>query len=462
MTELTLHPPRVRSLGRSLLTLAALGAAVLVVAAPAIWNGFPLLYPDTGGYLTRPFEGTLELGRSALYGVFLAAGIPTFFWINIAVQAAIVVWLMTLTLRVAGLGDRPWLVLAITATLALVSGLAWYAAMLLPDIWLSAAVLALYLLGFHAVRLTILERTILVAVVAFAAASHMGTLGVTAALVVALTVLRLIPARLLARWPRPTLKLPALAIAAGIALALVSNFAIAGKFKFTPGGDSFMFGRLIQDGIVARYLEDRCPDPAIRLCAYRDKLPTMADDWLWAPGNLLSELGGWRAFAEEERRITLETVRMYPVMHVIEAAKTTGEQLLKTKTEVSLVPDWLAPTTGTFKDIVPQMTPTMFASRQYAAPFPQLIEAFNTVHVPIAAISVIGLLALLLLPLRLQIPPAVMALALTVCGAVLINAFICGTFSNPVDRYESRLIWLAPFALMIAGLTLRRRPAHTG
>ena len=42
--------------------------AVLMLL-PAIYNGFPFIYADTGGYVARPFEGTLELGRSALYGV---------------------------------------------------------------------------------------------------------------------------------------------------------------------------------------------------------------------------------------------------------------------------------------------------------------------------------------------------------------------------------------------------------
>ena len=29
------------------------------------------------------------------------------------------------------------------------------------------------------------------------------------------------------------------------------------------------------------------------------------------------------------------------------------------------------------------------------------------------------------------------------------NAAICGALSNPHDRYQSRLIWLAPFALAL-------------
>ena len=36
-------------------------ALPFVLLAPALWNGFPLIFPDTGGYLERPLLGTLEI-----------------------------------------------------------------------------------------------------------------------------------------------------------------------------------------------------------------------------------------------------------------------------------------------------------------------------------------------------------------------------------------------------------------
>jgi hypothetical protein len=34
--------------------------------------------------------------------------------------------------------------------------------------------------------------------------------------------------------------------------------------------------------------------------------------------------------------------------------------------------------------------------------------------------------------------------------ALVGNAIICGTFSNPHDRYQSRLIWLPVFVVLLA------------
>lgn len=117
---------------------ASIAAMALVLLVPALWNGFPLIYPDTGGYLERPLLGTLEMGRSALYGAFLLTGAPLHFWPNIAVQALIMAWLIFLVLRAHGLA-RPALALGIVIVLALTTSLPWFASQLMPDMLFPAA-----------------------------------------------------------------------------------------------------------------------------------------------------------------------------------------------------------------------------------------------------------------------------------------------------------------------------------
>ena len=46
------------------------------------------------------------------------------------------------------------------------------------------------------------------------------------------------------------------------------------------------------------------------------------------------------------------------------------------------------------------------------------------------------------------------AFAIVCLLALLANAFVCGTLSNPHDRYGARLIWLAVAAAVIAALRL--------
>jgi hypothetical protein len=71
------------------------------------------------------------------------------------------------------------------------------------------------------------------------------------------------------------------------------------------------------------------------------------------------------------------------------------------------------------------------------------------VHVTVGIVSLLGLLLLLQRALirRRWDEAALPGLVLT---ALIGNAIICGTFSNPHDRYQSRLIWLPTLVLALA------------
>ncbi|MBI2716802.1 MAG: hypothetical protein HYX37_20495 [Rhizobiales bacterium] len=445
--------PAVPGLRRRVL-LWSLASAGMVAAllAPALWNGFPLVFPDTGGYLSRPIEGTLGMGRSALYGLFLYAGIPTAFWVNVIAQAALTAWLIVLTMRALGLGGRPWLALGIVAMLTVCTSLPWFAGQLMPDILFPAAVLAIYLLAFQAAQLTWWERCGLAAVIVIAIPSHMAAAGLGVALIAALWPLARIARMAL---PKPRLLLAAGAVAAGVAFCPISNYAITGTFGFTPGGSSFLFGRLLEDGIVARYLDDRCPDPALRLCDYKVGLPDEADWWLWGDSPFHT-LGGWVDFAAEERAITIATLKRYPLMHAETAILATLRQFVAFQTETSITDN--EPTIATLADRTPQLFEQFMRARQQANPFD--VAPLNFLHVPAASLSIAGLALALIARRRFKVAPDLAALCLTILLALAANAAICGIFSHPVDRYQSRLVPLAPFALAL--LIARRHGAFSG
>src|SRR3984957_20868106 len=125
--------------------LGEAAVAILLLLAPAMWNGFPFLQYDTGGYLARWFEGYLVPSRSTVYGLFAVAGWPLHFWPEVFVQAAVAVWVIWLMLRVYGFADRPLALLGTVGALAAVPSLPWLAGILLTDIFAGTAVLALHL-----------------------------------------------------------------------------------------------------------------------------------------------------------------------------------------------------------------------------------------------------------------------------------------------------------------------------
>jgi hypothetical protein len=433
----------------SLTPLVLWAATVALLLIPALWNGVALVFADTGGYLLRPLEGTLELGRSALYGAFIAAGIALDFWPAVLAQAALTAWVILLALRTHGNGAGT--ALLIVLVLALATSLPWFVGQLMPDIFVPLAVLALYLLAFRRKQIRTVEIVGLTALVAFAIASHMAILATTLVMLLALASLRTMAPRLVGA--RMGIAAPAVAVGSGIVLALISNLAITGVLGFTPGGSSFLFGRLLKDGIVARYLAEKCPHPALRLCPYRHELPETGDDWLWQDRSPLQKLGGWEEFEPEAKRVIVDTLWRYPGAHVSTALRSTLEQLVTLDTGEGLHPydNWHVEFVLT--RYAPHALARYRASAQYRDQFD--FTMINRAHVPIALLAVAALPVLLIILRRRGRPVA--ALVLVVLIALIANAAICGIFSGPSFRYQSRLVPLAVLAVIIAALDLRRR-----
>src|ERR1700755_2150774 len=87
-------------IARTATRFAAAFAAMLILLTPALWNGFPFLQYDTGGYIARWYEGTLEISRSTVYGLFLDLLARPDFWPAVIVQVALTVWVLALAMRV--------------------------------------------------------------------------------------------------------------------------------------------------------------------------------------------------------------------------------------------------------------------------------------------------------------------------------------------------------------------------
>src|SRR3954467_3232180 len=109
-------------------------AIPLMLLAPALWNGYPLLQWDTGGYLARWYEGYLVPSRSTVFGLYLHFGEDSSFWVNLGIQALATLWILQLTLRVFGM-LRPLHLIGLGLVLALTTALPWLASMLLTDIF---------------------------------------------------------------------------------------------------------------------------------------------------------------------------------------------------------------------------------------------------------------------------------------------------------------------------------------
>ena len=415
----------------------------LFLMAPALWNGYPLLQWDTGGYLARWYEGYLVPSRSTVFGIYLHLGEASDFWINLGAQALATLWILQLCLRVLNLA-QPFRLLAISLLLILTTALPWLASLLLTDVFAGLSVLALFILVVHGARISALEKLLLFFFTAFSAATHSATLGVLFGLCLLGFLAKPVLRKRIA-WSG--LIQGSLTIVAGAAMLLAANFALSGQLAWTPGGGGIAFGRMLQDGIVARYLNEHCAQEKLKLCPYRDKLPPTADDFLWGGDSVFKTLGRFQGLGDEMSYIAMRSLAEYPALQAEAALKATLAQLGDVATGEGTI-NSVMHTYGIIERYIPAQKKPMWAAHQQHGDIN--FTAVNLIHVPVALASMLAVVGIFAYSLWRRRLDDLALLAATVSFALLGNALLCGVISGPHDRYGARLVWIATFTVLLA------------
>lgn len=434
-----------------------------ILLSVAIWNGFPLIFYDTGAYVLEGLGHVFLPERSSVYSLFLdfvAARLS--FWCVVVVQAAMTSFLIVQFARCEAPSLTAWSLALLMGTLVIFTGIGWYVGEVEPDCMTALVVLATYLLAFRRERLGRTRALLTFAIGGVAVASHPAHLALAAGLCIVLLFFRVLArARPLLGLPRPSL-FPLAVLGLGLSLVLAGNFELTHSLFVSRSGPVFVFSRLLQDGIVKRLLDERCPKAGYALCKYKDMLPTRADQWLWDPRSPFNKLNRFVGTATESERIVIDCLERYPLLNLESALRAGAVQFFRFKTGDQIEPqEWiLYPALHRF---VPGQMASYMQARQQQGRI--RFAALNALHVAAGALSliVLALFTASLLGAR-DWESAIWPVLLFV--ALIGNAFICGALSNPHDRYQSRLMWLPAFTLVLmvpAKLPLSlRKPIESG
>ena len=329
-----------------------------MLLAPALWNGYPLLQWDTGGYLARWYEGYLVPSRSTVFGIYLHFGEDSAFWINLGIQALVTLWILQLTLRVLDLA-QPLRLLMISLVLAVTTALPWLASMLLTDIFTGLSVLSLFILVTHGDKTSNPEKCLLFSLTTFAAATHSATLGVLFGLCCVGWVARPF---LRGRITAPGLTQGSLTIVAGAATVVIRKFRGVGK----AGVDARRLRRRVRTdaaGWHRRALSARSLSvQSFKLCPYRDQLPATADQFLWG-NSMFNTLGRFKGLNDEMGFIVLHSLVEYPAKQAEAALDGTAQQLVQVATGEG-VNEWIGHTYGDRRTLLPAQVEPMRAANQ--------------------------------------------------------------------------------------------------
>ncbi|MBU4002671.1 MAG: hypothetical protein KKB94_10175 [Proteobacteria bacterium] len=429
---------------QTLYNMLALILATLCLCGVAIYNGYPLVYPDTGDYIGL----NNNYLRSFFYNLFLAPSLWVHtLWLVAAVQALIVAHLLRLVLRVVFGLTSPLAFLGVMIPLCLLSNLPWFTGFIMPDIFTGVLILVFFLLIFHLGQLGSGEKTYLIALAIVAVTVHLSHIPLALGLLAAAWLFKKVTQKQ-PLFPSPAPGWATLAVTAALILLLANGYRSYGTLTISPGGYVFPLARLVADGPAVKYLRAHCAEENYALCQYIDQLPANSDTFLWSDDSPFLKVGGIRGYGQEGEKIVIETVRHYPFLIV----KMT---LLNTLRQLPMINNWYGIVsymdeplpTDAIKAYFPGEFESYARSRQSHNKLS--LRSFNNLHLQFITLCLLlAAVALFLYLKHRRFIPALFLAALVV--AYGLSAFITAALSIPHNRYGSRLIWLLPFFCLTA------------
>jgi hypothetical protein len=420
-------------------TYAAILIASVILSVAAIYNQYPLVWPDTGGYI----HFTNLIFRTPFYSLLLYPIHLTWsLWPVVFFQSVMVAHIIYLVLRTT-FGSAGALRLLLTVLiLGVFSSLPWITGLIMPDVFTSVLVLAVFLLAFRAQQLSRIEQAYLYVMVVLSVIVHLSHAPLAVAQILFIVIFGIVfrkseNLRVREWW---VLFFPVLL---SLSMLIGNNLVKYGSFQLSPGGYCFQLARLVADGPARAYLEKQCPQSKYALCEYLQELPKSSGKFLWDRTSPFKKVGGFYGYWKEAREIVLGTVKEYPIWVFQDALRNLCIQLTKFRTGKGLIPYVGAehPTLD-IRKFFPNEFHAYANSKQNRGVLN--FRPLNLLHVSsVFMAAVFAGFGFYLYAKAGQWSQA--TLLIFIIFSIIINSLIAGAGSKPEDRYLSRLIWLVPF-----------------
>ncbi|MCC2545882.1 hypothetical protein LJY25_05455 [Hymenobacter sp. BT175] len=427
------------------------GCTIVILLGAALYNGFPLVTSDTGAYINSGFHWDVPRDRPIIYGIFLRlASLRYSLWLAVGVQCAILAALLLRAVRVlAPRTVAPGWRVGIVLLSSWATGLAWFSGQVMPDIFTGIGLLTMLLLYFDD-HLGRLGRGLLLALLLLCAIMHSSNL-----LTFSLLGLLVAAVAWVVRHRTPVLPgrrvVPVLAVVLSGWLVLPAiHAAFGGGFAISRSSYMFLMGRLVESGVLDKYLAKRCDkDTPPELCKFRNELPNDAITFLWDGQSVPNRTGGWEAHETEYKAIiqdVLTSPRYYPLL-LTEAIQATLRQVVSVEHGDGLTP--FRENSNPFwkvQESFPYELREYLSSRQNQS---RLDFTDLTARNQLTLLLTVGVLcAALGSRLRHRLTARERLWLLVAITGIVTNAGVTGSLANVLSRLQTRVVWVLPFSVL--------------
>jgi hypothetical protein len=434
---------------RHLLPLGMVLLGALVLCLPAIWNGFPLVYSDTGAYLATAFEGKVPLARPTGYGLFVRyTAVGGQLWLTLLAQGLLMAGLLWRTVRVTLPNADARRVYPVAYGVAVgLTGVAWYAGQLMPDILTGLVALAFFLILFD--RQAKWWGRLIYAFLAywfcFAHYSHMALLLGLAGFAAC-------------AWGWQALRKRPKAFSGGrigmaalpAVMALLSfyyvNHAHGYGWRMTRSAHVFTMARLSETGMLRDYLHETCAEQHWSLCPYADSLPATAAAFIWNDDSPFKKTGYWENSKPGYDSLLADFFNRgkYRIAYGKAAMKSGFAQLFELSVGEGVTPyNENSSPYKFFERAMPSKIPAYVASKQFERVFSFGWEKWLLwITMVVASVLLLGVGIVQ----RRQWTRPLRWFAVIAVLSYVANAVLTGALANVYARLQARIAWLIPLA----------------
>ncbi len=421
-------------------------ACSLILMLPAWINGYPLVYSDTSTYLASGFELETPFDRPISYGLFvrIASLNGISLWLVIACQCILISYLI---LRITQFSLRAyeksiWLALIFVVTLSACSSLSWTVCQIMPDIFTAIMCMSLFLLLFA--KIPDKERNFLYLLFTLSCSMHMSHI----VFLLCLLGFSLCSSKLKIFGPEIHIRNITIILILILTLASIVTMGSA----LAKSRHVFFMGAMVEHGILKKYLDEHCATSNYRLCFYKDSLPEKAWQFIWEPGSPFYKTGAWKDSKKEYNEIIYGSLSepAFIGMHIKKSLEACIEQLGLFKIGDG---NKAYPNGTVLYERVVRYFP--HEQKEYESSLQNnegmlFVASWNTL-LRIVLLHALACSAFLLLtPVKNLTSPFSKVAHFWFLISILLNAWVCGTFANAIDRLGSKMIWLLPFSILLS------------
>ncbi len=417
-------------------------ASTLLSISLALYNNFPITYPDTAAYLASGIDNNLPLDRPIFYGWFLRY---THFNDNlifsVIAQGLLASYVMYIFFQAFSRSQNKLIhfLLAITF-LCCFTGYSFFISFLMPDIFTPILLLSITCLFFADVSR--LHFWLLFIISMYATIVHNSHFPLLLMCLILLGVVYVWRYKGIQKKVYLNKWLTIIAIfSSSIALSLIVNYSYSQQVFLSRNGHVFFTSRLHELGILESFLSEKCPETPYVLCPYKDSIPA---DFIWDMSSPLHKTGGFQSSGPEYKRMISDLVTnpKYAKKIVVASIASTLQQIGSFEIEPQR-PNVLPYINEKFS--VHRTTQAISFQNRGSGRLDFVL--LNFIQNLVVVFSFATLVLLLSFRQNWYLPHRQIIVFLL--WTLVINAFVCSTFSTILTRYQGRVIFLIPLVLIL-------------